>query len=116
MDSNTHSTQSPGPSRPGTRDDVAALTAVLDRLTARDLDRLSDGVRAERVLALRRLVERLDGQWLKELAGVDARGAAGAEDGLQVGLDRRLAPQPAPPERPRGHGRSGPPGPCSGDR
>ena len=34
---------------------------------------------------LRGLADRLDGQWLKELAGVDARGAAGAEDGLQVG-------------------------------
>ena len=42
-------------------------------------------VRAERVLVLRRLVDRLEGQWLKELAGVDARGAAGAEQGQQVG-------------------------------
>jgi Domain of unknown function (DUF222) len=30
-------------------------------------------------------VDRLEGHWLKELAGVDARGAAGAEQGLQVG-------------------------------
>ena len=85
MDSNTHSTQSPGPEPAGDPDDVAELTAFLDRLAARDLDQLSEGVRAERVLALGPLVERLDGQWLKELAGVDALGAAGAEDGLQVG-------------------------------
>ena len=30
-------------------------------------------------------MDRLEGQWLKELAGVDARGAAGAEAGQQVG-------------------------------
>jgi Domain of unknown function (DUF222) len=34
---------------------------------------------------LRRLRDRLDGHWFKELAGVDARGAAGAEDGVQMG-------------------------------
>ena len=49
---------------------------------------LADPVRAERVLVLRRLVDRLEGQWLKELAAVDARGAAGAEQ------DRRLARPP----------------------
>jgi hypothetical protein len=32
------------------------------------------------VLVLRGLLERLEGQWLRELAAVDARGAAGAED------------------------------------
>ena len=42
-------------------------------------------VRAERVLELRRLVDRLEGHWLKELAGVDARGAAGADQDQQVG-------------------------------
>jgi len=88
MDSNTHSNQPPGPQPAGHPDDLAdlaELTAALDRLAARDLDRLSDRVRAQRVLALRRQRDRLDGQWLKELAGVDAHGAAGAEDGLQVG-------------------------------
>jgi Domain of unknown function (DUF222)/HNH endonuclease len=39
----------------------------------------------ERVLQLRRLVDCLEGQWLKELAEVDALGAAGAEQGVQVG-------------------------------
>jgi hypothetical protein len=85
MDSNTHSNQPPGPPPPGHLDDLAGLTAALDRLATQDLDRLSDGVRAERVLALRRLVDRLDGLWLKELAGVDGRGAAGAEADQQVG-------------------------------
>jgi hypothetical protein len=33
------------------------------------------------VLVLRRLIERLEGQWLRELAGVDGRGAAGADQG-----------------------------------
>src|SRR5918992_3312963 len=81
MDSNTHSTQPP-PRRP---DGLAALAAAVDELAARDLDRLPDTVVAERVLALRRLVDRLEGQWLKGLAAVDARGAAGAEDGVEVG-------------------------------
>jgi Domain of unknown function (DUF222)/HNH endonuclease len=85
MDSNTHSTDPPGPAPAGHLDDLAALTVVLDRLAARDLDGLSDAVRAERVLELRRLLDRLEGQWLKELAGVDARGAAGAEAGQEVG-------------------------------
>src|ERR687897_1567886 len=81
MDSNTHSTLPP--SQPS--DDLAALAAVADQLATQDLDRLSDGVRAERVLQLRRLVDRLEGHWLKELAGLDALGAAGAEADQQVG-------------------------------
>src|SRR5918995_3604496 len=85
MDSNTHSTPPPGRHPDGQPDDLAELTVVLDRLAAQDLDRLSDAARAERVLGLRRLVDRLEGQWLKELAGVDGRGAAGAEADQQVG-------------------------------
>ena len=77
MDSNTYSV------RPVAS--LTALAAVVNDLAAQELDGLSDAVRAERVLVLRRLVDRLEGQWLKELAGVDARGAAGAEDGIQVG-------------------------------
>ncbi|HEY6708915.1 MAG TPA: DUF222 domain-containing protein [Actinomycetota bacterium] len=61
------------------------LTADLDALATRDLDGLSEVVRAERVLALRQLADRLEGQWLKELAGVDAQGAAGAELDQQPG-------------------------------
>jgi hypothetical protein len=77
MDSNTHSTGPPG--------GFAALTAAVEELAAQDLDGLTDAVRAERVLGLRRLLDRLEGHWLQELAAVDARGAAGAEHDLQVG-------------------------------
>ena len=77
MDPNTHSV------RPA--DGLTALAAAVDRLAAQDLDGLSDAVRAERVLVLRRLVDRLEGHWLHELADLDARGAAGAEQGVQVG-------------------------------
>ena len=89
MDSTTHSTthSTQPPSQPS--DDLAELTVVLDRLAARDLDRLADAVAAERVLVLRRLVDRLEGQWLKELAGLDGRGAAGAEAGQQAGRPAR---------------------------
>ena len=81
MDSNTHSARHPGRES----DWLAALAAVADGLAAQDLDRLSDAVLADRVLELRRLLDRLDGHWHKELAAVDGRGAAGAEAGQQVG-------------------------------
>jgi len=81
MDSNTYST---GPSF-GAPDGLAALTVAVDGLAAQDLDGLADTVRAERVLVLRRLVDRLEGHWLRELAAVDARGAAGAELDQQLG-------------------------------
>ena len=73
MDTNTSSTDDPT----GQPDDLAELTPFLDRLAARDLDRLSDTVRAERVLALRRQVDRLEGHWLKELAGSTPAGPPG---------------------------------------
>ena len=43
---------------------------------------LGDGALAERVMALRGLLDRLEGHWLAELADLDARGAAGAEHGV----------------------------------
>jgi len=82
MDPNTYSTHPP--SEP-LDDDLAALKAAAGRLAARDLDRLPDAVRAARILALRGLLDRLEGLWLRELAGVDARGAAGAEADLAIG-------------------------------
>jgi hypothetical protein len=85
MDSNTHSAQPPGQQPGGPPDWLAALAVVTDGLATQDLDRLPDAVVAERVLRLRQLVDRLEGQWLKELAGVDGRGAAGAEQGQEVG-------------------------------
>src|SRR5918995_3823446 len=83
MDSNTHSPQPPN--QKPEPDWLAALAMVADQLAAQDLNRLPDAVVAERVLGLRQLVDRLEGQWLKELAGVDGRGAAGAEADQQVG-------------------------------
>jgi Domain of unknown function (DUF222)/HNH endonuclease len=74
-------------------DDVASvepvgldqLEAAVEQLACQDLTVLSEGVAAARVLALRRMVDRLEGHWLRELAAVDGRGAAGAEhDGLFV--------------------------------
>jgi Domain of unknown function (DUF222)/HNH endonuclease len=60
---------------------LAWLAAAVDQLAAQDPAGLPDAVAAERVLVLRTLLDRLDGQWLRELAAVDARGAAGAERG-----------------------------------
>jgi Domain of unknown function (DUF222) len=81
MDTNARSARHPtrGPGA------LAALATAVESLAAQDLDGLPDPVRAERVLGLRRLLDRLEGHWLKELAAVDARGAAGAEQGVQVG-------------------------------
>jgi hypothetical protein len=87
MDSNTHST--------GTPAGLGAVAAELQGLAAHDLDRLSDAALVEGVLRLRRLADCVDGHWLAWLAAVDARGAAGAEEGVQAGstagwLRRRL--------------------------
>lgn len=73
MDSNIHST---GWS-PRRVDGLAALSAAVDRVVTEDLSRLSDAALAERVLYLRRLLDRLEGIWLRELAAVNAQGAAG---------------------------------------
>jgi Domain of unknown function (DUF222) len=81
MDSNTHSTGRP--TRPP--DGLTALATAVDGLAAQDLSGLADAVRAEPVLGLRWLLDRLEGRWLHELAAVDARGAAGADHDLQVG-------------------------------
>jgi Domain of unknown function (DUF222)/HNH endonuclease len=87
MDSNTYSI--------AWLDRLAALEADVDRLAAHDLDRLADAALIEGVGRLRRLADRVDGQWLAGLAAVDARGAAGAEEGVPAGstaswLRRRL--------------------------
>jgi hypothetical protein len=83
MDSNTHSTQPPGPLGrlgPGELpEDLARLAAAVDELATQDRQGLPDAVRAELVLAWRQLLDRQEGLWLKELAEVDARGAAGAD-------------------------------------
>ena len=81
MDTNTSSTAS-SPGRPGR---LAALTAAMDGLAAQDLDGLTDAALAEQVLALRRLVDRLEGHWLNQLAGVDARGPPGPTTTKRLG-------------------------------
>ena len=52
MDSNTHSTGAPA--------GLGALAAAVDGLAAQDLDGLGDAVLAERVMALRGLMDRLE--------------------------------------------------------
>jgi len=79
MDPNTGSTRpQAGPAGLG------RLAAAVNELAGQDLAGLPDAEAAARVLVLRGLLERLEGQWLRELAAVDARGAAGAEDGVRA--------------------------------
>jgi hypothetical protein len=61
------------------------LAAAIADPAANDPAELGDGQLAEQVLALHRLVDQLDGACLRLLAAVDARGAAGAELGVQAG-------------------------------
>ena len=77
MDSNTHSTRRRGR--------LAALTAAIDAFLAQNLDGLPDAALAEDTQALRSQIDRLEGGWLQQLAAVDARGAAGAEQDRQFG-------------------------------
>src|SRR5919198_1552755 len=76
MDSNTHSTAIPT--------GLARLAAAVQELANQDLGGLPAAAAAQRVLALRGLLDRLEGQWLRELAGVDAHGHAGAEDATRA--------------------------------
>ena len=97
----------------GQPDDLAALTALVDELAARDLDGLSEVVRAERVLTLRQQLDRLEGHWLKELAAVDAGGRLGPSS-----TNNQEQPRPGCVTgcgwgRGRPRAASGPPGPCS---
>src|SRR5918993_153200 len=80
MDTNTSST------RHSTRrsDELAALTAAADGLAAQDLDRLPDAALAAQVLELRRLLDRLEGQWLQQLAVVDGMGAGTASSSVRT--------------------------------
>jgi Domain of unknown function (DUF222) len=83
MDSNTYSAWPPQPLEPPEPpelpEDLAELAAVVDKLAARDLDRSSGPLRVQRAKGLRWLIDRLEGQWLKELADLDALGAAGTD-------------------------------------
>jgi hypothetical protein len=77
MDSNTHSNQPPEPVN-----DVAGLAAVLGKLEVEDLDQLTDTTLTQDTLALQQWKDRIEGQFLRRLAAVDARGAAGADQGV----------------------------------
>jgi hypothetical protein len=109
MESNTHSNQPPQPSEPPEwlewpepqeppepqerlhppgwleppelPEDLAELAAGVDKLAGRDLVRSSGPLRVQRAKGLRWLADRLEGEWLKELAGLDALGAASADHG-----------------------------------
>jgi hypothetical protein len=87
MDTNTRSVEQPAhhPVAGEPVEGLEALAAAVEDLAAQELHGLPDPVRAERVLALRRLLDRLEGHWLQELAAVDARGAAGAEHDQPAG-------------------------------
>ena len=61
-----------------------ALAAAVAELAAGDPDQLADALLAGQVLTLRRLVDQLEGAWLRRLATLDGRGAAGAEAGTQA--------------------------------
>jgi len=95
MDSNTHSDQRPTGQGPGRPDRVASLIAAMDELAAEDVDGLAETALAEELQELQRVQNRLDGQWLRRLAALDAQGAAGAEQGERAAstaswLRRRL--------------------------
>ena len=117
MDSNIHSAWRPvGDQATGQPDRQTPLAAATEELAAQDLDRLPDAALAEDTIWLRQQLDRLEGQWLRRLAAVDARGAAGAEVGEQAAstagwLRRRLRLGPARPAAP-----SAPLGRCSGVR
>ena len=69
MNSNRYSDSPP--------DRLAALAADVDDLAAQDLAGLPDAARAERVLVLRRLLDRLEGLWLGESRAWMAAGRPG---------------------------------------
>ncbi len=73
------------PARPeGLPPRLAALAAVVDDLAADDPGGVGDAPLAAEVVAMRHLADRLEADWLRRLATVDARGAAGAELGAQA--------------------------------
>jgi Domain of unknown function (DUF222) len=76
MNSNTSSITAPA--------ELTGLATQVDTLAAQDPDGLSDAALAEQVLVLRRLIDQLEGHWLHQLAALDGRGAAGADQGVQA--------------------------------
>jgi hypothetical protein len=62
-------------------DGLARLEAAVDQVVAQDLSGLDEAALADRARELRRLRGRLEDIWLRWLAEVDRRGAAGADRG-----------------------------------
>jgi hypothetical protein len=81
MNSNTCSCQHTGQPPGNPPDRLAILAADLDALASEDLTRLPATVRAQRLMAWRRLLDCQEGHWLRELAAIDALGAAGTDQG-----------------------------------
>jgi hypothetical protein len=77
MEPNTYSNQGP--------DMLKALAAAVADLDAQDVSGLPYAARAEWLLELRRLLDLLKIEWLRELAVADARGIAGAEQDRPAG-------------------------------
>src|SRR5215211_2691366 len=106
MDSNVYSDTRPA--------GLGPLASAVDDLAGQDLAALPDAEAAERVLVLRGLLERLEGQWLRELAAVDARDTAWAPRTASRRCPPRAgsaaAPGWAPPTPPSA---SGSPGRCT---
>src|SRR6266508_2718753 len=63
---------------------LEGLAAAVGEFAADDLDQLGDALLAAQVVAVQRLGDQLDADWLRRLAAVDARGAAGAEVGASA--------------------------------
>jgi hypothetical protein len=89
MEPNTHSSgpgdehlRAEAPDGLGTG--LEKLAAAVDALEAEDLDGMSDAERVDRARELRWLTDLLKIQWYRRLALVDARGAAGAEQGIRA--------------------------------
>ena len=74
MDPNTHSINSSG-----SPDRLGPLEVAKQTLAAEDLDQLSEAALATDMVRLRRHLDGLEGEWLRRLAAVHARGAAGAD-------------------------------------
>jgi hypothetical protein len=109
MDSNTYSNRPPEPPEPPELSERPAglaglserpaglwfLTAADQELAAEDPDQLTDNALTQQTLELQQAMDRLHGHWLRRLATVDARGAAGADQNQPAastasGLRRRL--------------------------
>src|SRR6266545_7244130 len=60
---------------------LEGLAAAAARLAADDPGGMGDALLAAQVLAMRQLLDQLEAAWLRRLAALDARGAAGAERG-----------------------------------